>query len=501
MPKPHVSHTLGQLHFEDLDPHRFEDLIRQLTYDFRQWQSIESTGRGGADDGFDIRAFEVVTNSLPSDTDPDDEEEVPHPMEGNLWMIQCKREKQLGPKRVQSIIEDSVDAKNPPHGYILAAPANFSKKAHDRFREELRARGVMEFYLWGAGELEDMLYQPKNDRVLFAFFGVSLVTRRRSRTTEVRATVTIKNKLMRILGERPSNQPVLLRDIGDSAYPYETKYDDFDVRPRWKEYAAIEIHPLGLILSVGKYYAYGNEDSNEWDYSKAVNLVRSNTRRSRSRGSDENQELSVKGCWEKLRHSTRARFIRNGLVRFDSILLVDDKGDIEYECPHLYVDFDSERGPFWGYAQYLELSKSRTLEIDSLKRVDTFPDEFPSPSFGSIYSDRQIMLDERSGAMYQPGSSEISLYRLDNEFAFLSPDDVIGVEGVKSRDSEKHYIKVTNNYEVKGKELLDSLSEDPLGKEIVENQIGRKVKSRDIIFVTEALAIYDFQIEQNRPVI
>src|SRR5690349_2024345 len=55
MAKPHITRTLGPIHFEDLDPHRFEDLVRQLAYDFRQWQSIESTGRGGADDGFDIR--------------------------------------------------------------------------------------------------------------------------------------------------------------------------------------------------------------------------------------------------------------------------------------------------------------------------------------------------------------------------------------------------------------------------------------------------------------
>ncbi len=60
MARPNVTRTLGPIHFEDLDPHRFEDLIRQLAYDFRQWQSIESTGRGGADDGFDIRAYEAL---------------------------------------------------------------------------------------------------------------------------------------------------------------------------------------------------------------------------------------------------------------------------------------------------------------------------------------------------------------------------------------------------------------------------------------------------------
>src|SRR5207249_1731695 len=119
----------------------------------------------------------------------DTQEDAAHPMEGNLWMIQCKREKDLGPKRIEAIIGDAVNADNPPYGYILAAPAHFSKAAHDKFREELRKRGLMEFYLWGAGELEDMLYQPKNDHVLFAFFGISLMSRRRSRTTEIRAAV------------------------------------------------------------------------------------------------------------------------------------------------------------------------------------------------------------------------------------------------------------------------------------------------------------------------
>jgi hypothetical protein len=38
--------------------HRFDDLIRELIYDFRDWQSIEATGKGGSDDGFDIRLGE-----------------------------------------------------------------------------------------------------------------------------------------------------------------------------------------------------------------------------------------------------------------------------------------------------------------------------------------------------------------------------------------------------------------------------------------------------------
>jgi hypothetical protein len=36
-------------------------------------------------------------------------------------------------------------------------------------------KGVSEFHLLGRAELDDMLYQPKNDRILFAVFGISLV--------------------------------------------------------------------------------------------------------------------------------------------------------------------------------------------------------------------------------------------------------------------------------------------------------------------------------------
>lgn len=66
-----VTKTLGTLHFEDLEPHRFEDLVREFVYDFKDWQSIEATGRGGSDDGFDIRVYERA--SAP-EREPDDGE-------------------------------------------------------------------------------------------------------------------------------------------------------------------------------------------------------------------------------------------------------------------------------------------------------------------------------------------------------------------------------------------------------------------------------------------
>jgi len=42
-----TTRTLNPLHFEDLEPHRFEDLVRQLAYGYTRWRSLEATGRLG----------------------------------------------------------------------------------------------------------------------------------------------------------------------------------------------------------------------------------------------------------------------------------------------------------------------------------------------------------------------------------------------------------------------------------------------------------------------
>jgi hypothetical protein len=68
--KPRPSRTFNPLHFDDLDPHRFEDLVRQLVYGFRNWNRLEAIGRSGADAGVDIRGVELHRS-----TEPDEEED------------------------------------------------------------------------------------------------------------------------------------------------------------------------------------------------------------------------------------------------------------------------------------------------------------------------------------------------------------------------------------------------------------------------------------------
>ena len=88
----HVTTTVGSLHFEDLEPHRFEDLVRQLVYDFKNWKNLEATGRSGSDEGFDIRGWESHEKDIIENEDDEVREEIIE-TEERIWLIQCKREK------------------------------------------------------------------------------------------------------------------------------------------------------------------------------------------------------------------------------------------------------------------------------------------------------------------------------------------------------------------------------------------------------------------------
>src|SRR5258708_13602148 len=207
--------TYNPLPFTDLEPKRFEDLVRQLVYDFRPWRRLEATGRSGSDDGFDARAAEIV-QLLEPEHDEEEEDEAYAGTADRLWLIQCKRERTIGPSKLKSYLgEIKLSPHKKLHGIIFAAACDFSKASRDAFFAWCRAQGINEAFIWGKGELEDILYQPKNDNLLFAYFGISLTIRRRSQTTQLRAEIPTKRKLKRTIFTSPAN--VLVRDHPDTA--------------------------------------------------------------------------------------------------------------------------------------------------------------------------------------------------------------------------------------------------------------------------------------------
>jgi hypothetical protein len=385
----HVSRTINPLHFEDLEPHRFEDLIRQLAYDFRPWNRLEATGRLGADEGLDIRGIEGVTAD-PADFDSDDSEEgesVVTPINEREWRIQCKRYKSITPKLMRQIVAETVpDPKIPPYGLIVAAACDVSAKSMSAFHEERIKRGVAEGHLWVRAHLEDMLFTPRNDHLLFAYFGISLGTRRRGQLQQVRTIIATKRKLLRAFEVeelRDINfEDVIIRDISDSSYPRVYKFGPghiFEVDP-WMAGAVIQAYEFGLVVARYDFDGWIREDG-AWDIIRDSASLSSRVRFDfydrilygqqetplRHRLSEIYQEFVPKA------ERTTIRLVFT--LPFEAILEVDPIGDIIYEASHLFCLYSGELGPFDQFNFYLSDNYS-TQFLDPEKHALLFKELF-----------------------------------------------------------------------------------------------------------------------------
>lgn len=385
-----TSRTFGPLHFEDLEPKRFEDLVRQLAYEFKLWRRLEATGRAGSDDGFDVRGYEITAKEAQSPAPAEDgdsaEEQVAldEGINDRLWLIQCKRERAIGPKALVRYLDDTV--LNPDeklHGLVFTAACDFSKKARDDFATKCREIGLEEWHLWGKAELEDRLFRPENDHLLFAYFGISLTVRRRSQRADLRARLATKRKAHRTLEAR-LHASLLLRSPEAVHYPYTGDLASFKKGPLWMVWPYRGMAYEGLKFCVERYFAYLSEDGRSWDAAMAVNDARGHSHEDPWLGKDHQDEKrqTILEFWDKIPETNRAWLEVTGLVPFESILDIDDLGDEFVQAPHVYVPFAAgRRGPFKRFhAEIKTIGRwsGRSFQPSTATdgRVEHFPAEF-----------------------------------------------------------------------------------------------------------------------------
>ncbi len=358
-----TTRTIGPLHFEDLDPKRFEDLVRQLAYEFKFWRRLEATGRSGSDDGFDARGYEIVVKEGQPSVSVDEGETVEERstlhegIDDRLWLIQCKRERAIGPKALIKYLDDTVLSPDEKlHGLVFTAACDFSKKARDDFAKKCREMELEEWHLWGKAELEDRLFRPENDHLLFAYFGVSLTIRRRSQRTDLRVRLGMKRKANRMLKDQ-SHASLLLRSPDATEYPYTGDLVEFRKNPRWMVWPYRGMSHEGIKFCVQRYFAYLSDDGESWDAAMAVNDARSRAHDDPWLGNDLHDEKRqvIYEFWSKIPETNQAWLEVVGLVPFDAILDIDDLGDEYVQAPHVYVPFaPGKLGPFKGFLAEVE---------------------------------------------------------------------------------------------------------------------------------------------------
>lgn len=384
--------TLNPLHFEDLESHRFEDLVRQLIYDFKEWHSLEATGRSGSDEGFDVRGYEGRPISEEAQEE-DEDKSLPSLGEQRLWLIQCKRQKRMGPEDIRRYI-DEIKAEEKIYGVIFVAACDFSKKTRDAFFSKIREKGILEGHFWGRAELEDMLFQPKNDYLLFAYFGISLSLHKRSAKATLNSKLSIKRKLVKLFGDigYPHRQTVLLRDINDKAYPYRGDGKDFKNNPSWMLRTFADYYYDGIVILVKEFYAYSNNETKEWDYYEQYfnrgGFVHRDPWEDKDKRKEREKLVSLlHDYWfYRIPENNQAWLRVYSRIPFERIITIDEIGD-EYtqdygqNCPHLYVTFHSKTGPFnnviYGLIEPCGRFGSASYEPEKEKRIKYFPEVIP----------------------------------------------------------------------------------------------------------------------------
>ncbi|MDR3548491.1 MAG: hypothetical protein P4M11_09550 [Candidatus Pacebacteria bacterium] len=372
------------------DPHRFEDLVRELIYDLRDWQSIEATGLGGSDDGFDVRAFERTLND---NSDSEDEAGVtaPRPM--------------------------------------------------------------------------------------------------------VRASVIIKNRLHKVVGSstKEFSKEILIRDLNDSHYPYDGEYSGFEKNPRWLKRTAIGHHPLGLWVHDREYYTYVDVEAKEWDYTSEIDL-----RKLYAATGDDVEELQAangraRSVWTYTPRTKQAHFIIDSLVRYEDIALVDSEGDARFDCPHLFVDFAKNRGPYRGewYHFNIPIRDKYQPDVnlnDEWKRISVFP-KIPKESVieRKLREDKKVVLDAVSLKNFLEYKNDAStLFADDGKFDSLVIGNVVRVE----HESNERFLEVTH---VEQSTLGAYLKNHPQAWEIrkfANQQLGREVINDEILTILETQSAY-----------
>ena len=268
---------------------------------------------------------------------------------------------------------------------ILAAPCRFSKATSDAFKNWCRARGVQECYLWGRPEIEDALYQPKNDHLLFAYFGFSLQMRRRQQASSLKRVISLKRTLNRLFPQDTSfGKPAVLRDPQDDRYPFVESARFEDDKPLWLPTLIMGVGRLGLRVALRRYLAYYSYDDGTWDAATKINqaipIHRDNPWYDlQFPPEDRETHDGLIQDWWSLRDVNQYHLMFVGHIPYDDIIAIDDIGDDHLRSPTVFMTFNESKPPFdkrWDLYFHPSSSFSSNIEFHKEGHIRVFPDRF-----------------------------------------------------------------------------------------------------------------------------
>lgn len=312
-----ATRTYGKLHFDDLDPQRFEMMAMQIIFKMRRWEKLYHFGATGSDEGIDIEAVELLENG-----------------KRNTYHFQCKRYKSLTKNQIKKIINDYVlQNTKPADFYYIVCGCNVSKKAIDEFEAVCRKNGITHSFLWTASYLETLLYSEYHD-ILFAYFGINLSGARNNAIATVRRNVSMKKRMHNDFEKKHKGEQdiiairngdycrkfihseVLIRSIYDKCYP-----DNPIDTPGYYKTEVYNWYHNGLEVHAFPYAVRAMVKIPNFSTDSICDKVKD--------CKVEEHKLEVFGC-----------------IPFENIIEYDCDGDEFYRFPHLFCDYPCGSNPY-----------------------------------------------------------------------------------------------------------------------------------------------------------
>jgi len=226
-----------------------------------------------------------------------------------------------------------------------------------------------------------------------------------------------------------------------------------------------------------------------------VNLFRRQSDDADERKNSYEKEENVRNCWKFLPRANQAHFIVQGVILFDDMIAIDEKGDCLFAFPHIFVDFSPESGPFRWFYHSLKIGLEEVSLNHEYEKINFFPKIFTPPSKGKIFKGRSVDLDDVTKRRFRSDYFIKSIFDIEGKYSYLNQRDIVRVPGVESLFAgEETFIEITHKYQVGAK---DYLSKHPGDRSFIETQIGRKLEDTDNLTILEFETIPSWRLKDQ----
>ena len=330
--------TTNNLHFEDLSPERFEDLIRDIFYNEKKWLELYPYGKKGKDGGIDILAIEENNGRR------------------IVWGVQCKRYQKIQKSDLTQII-DTIKIKNSklPDVLLLTFTCDISKENKNYLDIYAKTNGINKSIIWTSSFIESKLYNDSPE-LLYKYFDINLGKKKSGKANSISGIIKKRDKLRKEFyrsfdpnkiysgADKFIHSEIILRAINEADGSF-TK-NNFGLQNQFGWYSGFKVEPYeitdeGFEVIFGVFEVLINKTDDSW--------------------------LLFDNKFDNNNDFIKLKVFGIGLLDYVNILETDFNND---ECrPFFYCGFHGINGPFEKTFYQLTDKKFNNYRMNNEKRI------------------------------------------------------------------------------------------------------------------------------------